>query len=350
MNNYELIYKLKNEINESKILGPDNINLKFIEELFGCEIILNFSNVYLHTDNINIKDIKDSLNNTIFEDIGLKYSIDTLSDQYIINHLNGSNELSLHDYSIIYSLHKQIGHDRAGSLEYDTNYHWCDCTVCQTELDKTPHDISGSFSFNPTQHWKDCKSCEYNEEVEEHYYENRILEEYTGLSNIYLHQFKAFGSPNRSSYADEPWMEKVKRLNISRLVTVGYVALIKINNRIKQQSSSQKGQIVWLNIEDYRHEHLAFDHKDIIAAALENIRHTLKFEPYLMFELLPKKFTMTQLRNLHDTIYQKKSDVRNFQKRMMQLEGISALAETEIGVPHRAARYFTYNKRKNKND
>lgn len=56
MNNYELIYKLKNEINESKILGPDNINLKFIEELFGCEIILNFSNVYLHTDNLNIKE------------------------------------------------------------------------------------------------------------------------------------------------------------------------------------------------------------------------------------------------------------------------------------------------------
>ena len=178
----------------------------------------------------------------------------------------------------------------------------------------------------------------------------RILEEYTGLSNIYLHQFKAFGSPNRSSYADEPWMEKVKRLNISRLVTVGYVALIKINNRIKQQSTSQKGQIVWLNIEDYRHEHLAFDHKEIIATALESIRLKLKYEPYLMFELLPKKFTMTQLRNLHDTIYQKKSDVRNFQKRMMQLEGISVLAETEVGVPHRAARYFTYTKRKNKND
>ena len=177
----------------------------------------------------------------------------------------------------------------------------------------------------------------------------RILEEYTGLTNIYLHQFKAFGNPKRSSDADEPWMEKVKRLNISRLVTVGYVALIKINNRVKQQSS-QKGQTIWLDIEEYRKENLAFDHKDIIAAALENIRHTLKFEPYLMFELLPKKFTMTQLRNLHDTIYQKKSDVRNFQKRMMQLEGISALAETEIGVPHRAASYFTYTKRKNRND
>ena len=177
----------------------------------------------------------------------------------------------------------------------------------------------------------------------------RILEEYTGLTNIYLHQFKAFGNPQRSTDADEPWMEKVKRLNISRLVTVGYVALIKINNRVRQQSS-QKGRIVWLDIEEYRNERLAFDHKDIILAALENIRRTLKFEPHLMFELLPKKFTMTQLRSLHDMIYQKKSDVRNFQKRMMQLEGISVLAETEVGVPHRAARYFTYTKRKNKND
>ena len=53
--------------------------------------------------------------------------------------------------------------------------------------------------------------------------------------------------------ADEPWMEKVKRLNISRLVTVGYVALIKISNRVKQQSS-QKGQTVWLDIEEYRKE------------------------------------------------------------------------------------------------
>lgn len=171
----------------------------------------------------------------------------------------------------------------------------------------------------------------------------RILEECTGLTNIYLSQFKAFGKPVRNTEADMPWMEKVNRLGISRLVTVAYFALIKINNRVKQQSS-QKGQTIWLNIEDYRLEHLAFDHKEIIGAALENIRRLVKFEPNLMFELLPKKFTMSQLRSLHDAIYQKPSDVRNFQKRMMQLEGISALPETEVGVPHRAARYFTYTK------
>lgn len=171
----------------------------------------------------------------------------------------------------------------------------------------------------------------------------RILEEYTGLTHIYLQQFKAFGNPVRSSEADKPWMEKVEKLQISRLVTVAYMALIKINNRVKQQST-KKSHTVWLDIEDYQQMNLAFDHKEIITASLENIRKTVKSNPQTMFELLPKKFTMSQLRGLHDTIYQKASDVRNFQKRMMQIEGLSALAETEVGVPHRAARYFTYTK------
>lgn len=56
MNNYVLIYKLKNEINEPKILGPENINIKFMEELFNCEIIMNFSNVYILPESEDNKD------------------------------------------------------------------------------------------------------------------------------------------------------------------------------------------------------------------------------------------------------------------------------------------------------
>ena len=56
MSNYVLIYKLKNEINEPKILGPENINIKFMEELFNCEIIMNFSDVFILPENEDIKD------------------------------------------------------------------------------------------------------------------------------------------------------------------------------------------------------------------------------------------------------------------------------------------------------
>lgn len=56
MENYITIYKLKNELNEPKILGPDNMNLKLLEELFSCEIVINFSEVLIPEDKIHIKD------------------------------------------------------------------------------------------------------------------------------------------------------------------------------------------------------------------------------------------------------------------------------------------------------
>lgn len=56
MNNYDLIYKLQNEINEPKLLGPENINIKFLEELYNCELMLNYGNLYLSNDNLDLKD------------------------------------------------------------------------------------------------------------------------------------------------------------------------------------------------------------------------------------------------------------------------------------------------------
>ena len=60
MNNYKLIYKLQNEINEPKLLGPDNIILKFIEELFECELMLNYSEVF-------ISNVDDELQNNVIK-------------------------------------------------------------------------------------------------------------------------------------------------------------------------------------------------------------------------------------------------------------------------------------------
>ena len=56
MSNYELIYKLKNEINEPKILGPDNSHINFIGELFNCKLMLNYSELFLYDENIELKD------------------------------------------------------------------------------------------------------------------------------------------------------------------------------------------------------------------------------------------------------------------------------------------------------
>lgn len=171
----------------------------------------------------------------------------------------------------------------------------------------------------------------------------RILNELTGLKNIYLSQFRSFGNPKRTENPrDILWLENTMQLKIGRIVTVAYVALIKIDRKI--QVKKENTQINWYDLNEVSKMNLAFDHADIIKKGIEHIRHNLDIEPHLLFELLPRKFTITQLQTLYDTIHQERSDVRNFRKKVAQWPYVVALDEKEEGVPHRAARLYKYKK------
>lgn len=172
---------------------------------------------------------------------------------------------------------------------------------------------------------------------------SRVLTELTGLKNIYLSQFRSFGGPERTKNPrDIFWLENTMQLKIRRIVTVAYVALIKIDRKIL--TNSEETSANWYNLSDVSKMNLAFDHKEIITRGLEHIRHNLDIEPHLLFELLPRKFTISQLRTLYDTIHQTNSDVRNFQKKVVQWPHVVALDEMEKNVPHRAARLYKYKK------
>ena len=174
---------------------------------------------------------------------------------------------------------------------------------------------------------------------------SRILTELTGLKNIYLSQFKSFGNPDRvKNPRDILWLEKTLQLKIGRIVTVAYVALIKIDRKIQYSSPVAKAN--WYDISDIKDINLAFDHKEIIHEGLQYIRHRVNIEPHLFFELLPRKFSMGQLRILHDVINQSKSDVRNFQKKVSQWPWVVILDEFEKNVPHRAARLYKFDRKK----
>ena len=170
---------------------------------------------------------------------------------------------------------------------------------------------------------------------------SRVLTELTGLKNIYLRQFKSFGDPNRSSNSrDVFWLEETTKLKIGRIITVAYVALIKIDRKIVFNAEDTTAN--WFDVTEISKMQLAFDHNKIITDGLQHIRHQLTVEPNLLFELLPKKFTISQLRILYEVINQTKSDVRNFQKKVAQMDYLIALDEVEEGVPHRAARLYKY--------
>lgn len=172
---------------------------------------------------------------------------------------------------------------------------------------------------------------------------SRVLNELTGLKNIYLSQFRSFGNPKRSKNPrDILWLENTMQLKVDRIVTVAYVALIKIDRKI--QVKNENTQASWYDLNEVKDMNLAFDHAEIIKKGLEHIRHNFDSEPHLLFELLPRKFTISQLRSLYDTVHQTRSDVRNFQKKVAQWPYVVALDELEEGVPHRAARLYKYKK------
>lgn len=175
----------------------------------------------------------------------------------------------------------------------------------------------------------------------------RILNELTGLKNIFLHQFQSFGDPKRTSNPrDKNWLEKTTRMEIGRIVTVGYMALIKISRKIIFESESTTAR--WYDVSALANMKLAFDHNQIAEEALKHIRRQVMLQPYMLFELLPRKFTMTQLRNLYDLVLGTKSDVRNFQKKVLLIDGLEQLDEVQKNVPYRAPRLYRFNKSKAK--
>ena len=172
----------------------------------------------------------------------------------------------------------------------------------------------------------------------------RVLNELTGLKNVKMIQFKAYGSKNRThNPKDVIWLERFHRLDhkkIDRIVTVAYIALVKIEKQFEKLSTIYDAR--WVPVEEVKN--LAFDHLQIMKDALAYIRHYVEMTPAMLFELLPKKFTASQLRTLYGLVYDKKLDVRNFHKKIMQLRYVVPLDEKEEGVSHRAARYYKFDK------
>jgi ADP-ribose pyrophosphatase YjhB (NUDIX family) len=169
----------------------------------------------------------------------------------------------------------------------------------------------------------------------------RVLFELTGIKNIYLHQFRSFGSPARTQNPkDIIWLENAIQMKIGRIITVAYVALIKINQKLRAFSDGYEAN--WCEVSKIGQ--LAFDHNEIVKRALDYIRKKMEEDPTGLYELLPKKFTEADLRNLHEVIFGETVDIRNFHKKFMNLNYIIPLEERQQNVAHRAARYYHFDK------
>ncbi len=90
---------------------------------------------------------------------------------------------------------------------------------------------------------------------------------------------------------------------------------------------------------------LIFDHSLMVNKALSDLQNQIKAKP-VGFELLPEKFTLVQLQDLYEAIYQKQIDKRNFRKRFLSMGILEKLDEKERETSKKGAYYYKFNKDK----
>lgn len=156
----------------------------------------------------------------------------------------------------------------------------------------------------------------------------RELSEETGLTRVYLEQLYSFGAPERDPRG--------------RVISVAYYALVRGSDHAPRGASDAR-RAEWFPAR--KTPPLAFDHAEILAVALRRLQGKVRYEP-IGFELLPRKFTLSRLQRLYEVVLGRSLDKRNFRKKILGMDLLVELEETETAVAHRAARLYQFDEKR----
>jgi len=130
----------------------------------------------------------------------------------------------------------------------------------------------------------------------------RELREETGVDKVYLEQLYTFGEPRRDPRG--------------RVITVAYYALVPDSQSLR--AGTDASDAAWFPVSEL--PPLGFDHRKIVAYAQLRIRNKLDYTN-VGFELLPEKFTLSELQAVHEAVLGEALDKRNFRRKII-LKGI----------------------------
>jgi 8-oxo-dGTP diphosphatase len=156
----------------------------------------------------------------------------------------------------------------------------------------------------------------------------RELREETGLSGVFLEQLYTFGDLGRDPRG--------------RVVTVAWYALVKLSDH-RVRAATDAARAAWYPVD--APPELAFDHERVLAMALDRLRGKLRYAP-LGFELLPEKFTLSQLQHLYEMVLGRPLDKRNFRKKLLAMAFLVDTGELQRDVSHRAAKLYAFDRRR----
>lgn len=154
----------------------------------------------------------------------------------------------------------------------------------------------------------------------------RELTEEAGVTIGYLEQLYTFGAIDRDPR--------------ERVVSVAYFALVEETGHALRADTDAK-EAAWFDASAL--PPLAFDHAKIIDVALERLRGKVRYRP-IGFDLLPPKFTLSELQRMYESILGRELDKRNFRKKILSYGFVVATREKEKQVAHRAAQLFRFDR------
>lgn len=156
---------------------------------------------------------------------------------------------------------------------------------------------------------------------------SRILTKLTGLKNIYLEQLYGFGEIDRDP--------------VERTISIAYYSLINIHDHDKELEEKYSAR--WFPIDKL--PVLIFDHSKMVEAAKARLRYKAARQP-VGFELLPEKFTLPELQQLYESIYETELDKRNFRRRILSMGVLIKTDEKQMKFSKKGAYLYTFDKEK----
>ncbi|RFM28326.1 NUDIX hydrolase [Deminuibacter soli] len=154
-----------------------------------------------------------------------------------------------------------------------------------------------------------------------------VLQQLTGLQGVYMEQLYAFSKPDRDS--------------VERTISVAYFALIDLDQYRQQLSEEYHAE--WVSLRGL--PDLIFDHKEMVAEAKKRLRYKAALHP-ILFELLPDKFTVPQLQNLYEGVYDSLFDKRNFSRKVLSTGLLVKQKSKDKLNSKKGAFYYKLDKRK----
>lgn len=167
----------------------------------------------------------------------------------------------------------------------------------------------------------------------------RVLDELTHVSGLNLRQSGCFGDPMRVKQPkDRAWLHLYRQDPDARVITVTYYTLVR-KEMIRPVPGSFAQNVVWKNAK--RVPSLAFDHNLIVKQAYHNLRRDFEKEMFAK-ALLPQKFTLKNLQNLYEVVFNTSFDKRNFIKRIKKENNLVELSEKQTGSTFKPSKLYRY--------